>query len=122
MNTAASNLLRSLESLGVLSVRFRVTGLGRCVRHTVPVGVADDENGESKRLTSLSVPELFTAYALSPRKGEYVLNVDGGQLAFIPPTTQRAALAMLKKHRTKSKSPSRHRRGSYSGAHHKLAA
>jgi hypothetical protein len=124
MNTAATNLLRSLEMMGIVSVRFRVVGLGQHVRHTVPLALSDEQKGPPSRLTSLSVAELFNAYALRPRKGEYVLNVDGGQLAFIPPVSPvDAAASAVKKHRFKAKVSLRgRRRGAYSGGHHKLAA
>lgn len=123
MNTAASTLLRSLETLGVLSVRFRVLGLGRQMRHTVPVAISEDQQTSNERLNSLSISDLFNAYALRPRKGDYVLNVEGGQLAYIPPMAPVPSneIATLKKHRSKSKA-ARGRRRSFASSPHKLAA
>lgn len=64
MNTAAANLLRSLDTLGVQSVRFRVLNLGRQLRHTTPVAVADGLPRAGKPFFTLSVPDFFAAYAL----------------------------------------------------------
>src|ERR1051326_563020 len=106
MNTAPSSLLRSLDSLGVQSIRFRVLSSGLHLRHTVPVAHTAEEE-KDKRLSDLSVAGLFSAYSLTPRRGEYELDVENGSLAFIPTSsTQSAAparLALVKKRRAQSK-------------------
>jgi hypothetical protein len=84
MNTSATTLLRALATVGVRSVRFRVLSHD-AHKHTTPVAVLDDEAGSGHRMPRFSVPDLFSAYSLTPRKGYYTLEVDHGQLSFIPP-------------------------------------
>ena len=119
MNTAAAQLLQSLDTLGVQRVRFRILSLGRHLRHTIPVGLSDELPRAGKPLPSLSVPDLFAAYSLPPHKGEYVLDVDDGRLALTPAVPRTVAKF---KGRAKSPSSGRNRRTRLAAAHHKLAA
>lgn len=91
MNTLASSLLHALDVRGIVSLRFRILKLDGGLRHTAPV--ADLEAGRRSRepFAAFSITELFNAYALAPRKGEYVLNVAEGMLAFLPETARRIA-------------------------------
>src|ERR1044071_5788847 len=111
MNTAASSLLHSLDTLGVQSIRFRVLSLGNNLRHTVPI--AHSEDATDKRFSDLSVSGLFSAYSLAPRRGDYVLDVANGSLSFMAiPAAQPAAptrLTLVKKRRPKSKGHAHHK-------------
>jgi hypothetical protein len=85
MNTSASTFLRALATVGVRTVSFRVLSQSDVSKHTTPVAVLDDENGHGCRMPKFSISELFSAYSLTPRKGYYTLEVDHGQLSFVPP-------------------------------------
>lgn len=86
MNTTASTLLRALATVGVRSVRFRVLSQFNAHKHTTPIALLDEEqDGPGHRMPRFSIPDLFNAYALTPRKGCYTLEVDQGQLCFVPP-------------------------------------
>lgn len=113
MNTAATHLLRSLDNVGVQSVNFRVLSLGRALRHTPPVALTAEA---AKCRVGFSITDLFAAYAITPRKGSYELNVENGSLAFTSPAPKwRPRLALMRKRPAKGKA-------SDAGAHHKLAA
>jgi hypothetical protein len=84
MNSAASTLLQTLSMVGVRSVRFRMLSQRDCTKHTTPVALWDKETGEH-RLPRFSVESLFEAYALTPKRGLYTLEVEGGSLSFTPP-------------------------------------
>lgn len=84
MNTSASTLLRALATVGVRSVRFRVLSQHDAHKHTTPIALLDEDEG-GHRMPRFSIPDLFNAYALTPRKGYYTLEVDHGQLSFTPP-------------------------------------
>ena len=122
MNQAAAHLLNSLAGLGVESVRFRILGQGRTLRHTAPVAVPT----RSAKPMQISVIDLFGAYAITPRQGIYELNVANGNLAFTPPTLrtnlQRWGLGLLKKPSRKSKSAKRGTRSAFAAPHHEIAA
>jgi hypothetical protein len=122
MNNAAVNLLRSLDSCGVQSVRFKILGLRRTLRHTSPVTIPANVAASF----ALSVTDVFTAYAIAPRQGAYELNVENGCLAFTPPApraeVKRSRLTLLKKRRAKSKSASRRLRATFAPTPHEIAA
>lgn len=84
MNTTASTLLRALATVGVRSVRFRVLSQYNPNKHTTPIAVLDEDDGTGHRMPRFSIPDLFNAYALMPRKGYYTLEVDQGQLSYEP--------------------------------------
>lgn len=92
MNTSATTLLRSLATVGVRSIRFRVLSQNDAHKHTTPVATLDDDPNAGHRMPRFSIPELFSAYSLTPRKGYYTLEVDHGQLSFIPPKAQPAKM------------------------------
>lgn len=124
MNTLAATLLHSLDSQGIQSLRFRILKLAGGLRHTAPV--ADTDCRSSQRVPAFSISDLFNAFALAPRTGEYVLNVADGLLAFLPATARKLAKPIetrakaLKFTRARQKSTRRHARHLHAGA--KLAA
>jgi hypothetical protein len=93
MNSSASTLLHSLSTVGVRSVRFRILSQNDITKHTTPVAVLDEEgaDGPGHRMPRFSILELFNAYSLTPRKGDYTLEVDHGQLSFTPLTSSSPA-------------------------------
>lgn len=91
MNTTASSLLRALATVGVRSVRFRVLSQYDANKHTTPIAMLDEDDGTGHRMPRFSIPDLFNAYALMPRKGYYTLEVDQGQLSFEPTSARSAA-------------------------------
>ncbi|HEX2853163.1 MAG TPA: hypothetical protein VHO24_07995 [Opitutaceae bacterium] len=91
MNTTASTLLRALATVGVRSVRFRVLSQYNATKHTTPIAMLDEDEGTGHRMPRFSIPDLFNAYALMPRKGYYTLEVDQGQLSYEPPAVHAAA-------------------------------
>jgi hypothetical protein len=122
MNTLASNILQSLGAQGVQSLRFRILKLAGGLRHTTPVADTDTGRRSSQRLPSFSISDLFNAYSLVPRTGEYVLNVAEGLLAFLPATARRLAKPVetrakaLKFTHAKAKITRRHARHLHAGA------
>ena len=124
MNTSASNILKMLSILGVRSLRFRVLKQQDAHRHTVPVAqLEEDRGGGGHRLATFSVPELFGAYSLTPRKGCYTLEVDAGQLSFVPPKPRATKIDdPAPKKRWKPKITRRRTRGKPARASHRLAA
>ncbi|MBI5770312.1 MAG: hypothetical protein HZA93_21230 [Verrucomicrobia bacterium] len=126
MNTLAATILQALDAQGILSLRFRILKLTGGLRHSTPV--ADLETGRHCRnsLNGFSITELFNAYALAPRKGEYVLNVAEGMLAFLPESVRTVAKPVevraraLKFSRSKAKATRRHTRPLHAAA--RLAA
>lgn len=120
MNTAATHLLRSLDNLGVQSVNFRVLSLGRALRHTPPVALTADA---TKCRLGFSIGDLFAAYAITPRKGSYELNVENGCLAFTSPVAiWRPRLALMRKRPVKAKATRRGLRMADAATPQKLAA
>ena len=91
MNTPVLSLLRTLDALGIHSVGFRILSHGKSLRHTSPVALTTQSTRRGAPVSLFSISDLFAAYSLTPRKGEYVLNVDDGCLAFLPETAQRPA-------------------------------
>jgi hypothetical protein len=86
MNTSASTLLRALATVGVRTVHFRVLSQYDAHKHTTPIAMLDEEHeGTGHKMPRFSIPDLFNAYALTPRKGYYTLEVNHGQLSFVPP-------------------------------------
>lgn len=126
MNTLAASILHSLDAQGVQSLRFRILKLAGGLRHSTPV--ADLETGRRCRnlLSGFSVTALFDAYSLAPRKGEYVLNVAEGMLAFVPESVRVIAKPVevraktVKFSRAKTKTARRHTRQVHAAA--RLAA
>jgi hypothetical protein len=121
MNTLASNILQSLGAQGVQSLRFRILKLAGGLRHTTPVADTDTGRRRGQRLPSFSISDLFNAYSLMPRTGEYVLNVAEGLLAFLPATARIAKpvetrAKALKFTHAKSKVTRRHARHLHAGA------
>lgn len=120
MNTTVNTLLGALDALGIQSVGFRILSHGKNLRHTSPVAIAT-ESGRGAPVSRFSISDLFAAYALAPRKGEYVLNVEDGCLAYLPETAQKIAKPIetrakaVKFSRTKAKAPRRHSRHAHSG-------
>jgi hypothetical protein len=91
MNTLATTILHSLDSQGVQSLRFRILKLAGGLRHTTPVPGTGTSRRHAPRLPAFLISDLFNAYSLEPRKGEYVLNVGNGLLAYLPETANRVA-------------------------------
>jgi hypothetical protein len=91
MNTSATTLLRALSTVGVRSIRFRLLSQNDVSKHTTPVAVLDEAEGPGQRMPRFSVAELFSAYSLVPRKGEYTLEVEHGQLSYTPPKARQSA-------------------------------
>ena len=124
MNTIAATILHSLDTLGIQSLRFRILKLTGGLRHTTPV--ADTSRRSGQRVPAFSISDLFSAYALVPRTGEYVLNVEDGLLAFLPATARKLAKPIetraktLKFTRARQKSGRHHARHLHAG--HRLAA
>lgn len=85
MNTSASTLLRALSTVGVRSISFRLLSQSDITKHTTPIAVLDEVDDTEHRMPRFSIAELFSAYALVPRKGYYTLEVDHGQLSYTPP-------------------------------------
>jgi hypothetical protein len=104
MNTSASTLLRALATVGVRSVSFRVLAQFDANKHTTPIAKLDeDDTGAGHRMPRFSIPDLFNAYALMPRKGYYTLEVDQGQLSYQPPAARTAAESDASKKQWKPK-------------------
>jgi hypothetical protein len=93
MNLSASTLLHTLSTVGIRSIRFRILSQNDPSKHTTPVATLDEDNEDtgSHRVPRFSIPELFSAYSLTPRKGEYTLEVGHGQLCYIPAQIRAAA-------------------------------
>ena len=107
-----------LDALGIQSIGFRILAHGKSLRHTSPVVVAA-ESDHRPAISRFSVSDLFAAYALAPRKGEYVLNVEDGNLAYLPEPTETIAkpneirAKAVKFSRARNKSHRRHTRHSH---------
>jgi hypothetical protein len=125
MNTPVHTLLRALEALGIHSIGFRILSHGKCLRHTSPVALTIEATRANPPVSRFSISDLFAAYSLTPRKGEYVLNVEDGCLAYLPETVAKVAKpgairpAAFKASR---KSSHRRRRHAFPGAPARLAA
>ena len=121
MNTPVHSLLRALDALGIQSIGFRVLSHGKCLRHTSPVALAIEPELAKAPVPRLSISDLFAAYALTPRKGEYVLNIEDGRLAYLPEPAPKVAKPIgaranpAKFSRAKAKTSRRHSRHVHTG-------
>jgi len=115
MNSSAAQLLRTLDTLGVQSLRFSILSNGKHLRHSAPVALSTTSDQSASTASALSVVQLFAAYGLTPRKGDYVLNVEDGCLAYLSPAeaqatkTVRPRAASFKRARKKLKAAARRR-------------
>jgi len=115
MNSSAAQLLRTLDTLGVQSLRFSILSNRKHLRHTAPVALSATSDQPAATASALSVPQLFAAYGLTPRKGDYVLNVEDGCLAYLSPAAAQSAktaqprAASFKRARKKLKAAARRR-------------
>lgn len=103
MNTSASTLLRTLSTVGVRSISFRLLSQHDVSKHTTPIATLDEMDGPGQRMPRFSIAELFSAYSLAPRKGYYTLEVDHGQLSYTPAKTREAAKADASHHESTEK-------------------
>jgi hypothetical protein len=84
MNPHSTTLLRALATLRVAEIRFNITRDGDSRHHSMPRARRDGARAVPQPFSLLSVADLFEAYALTPRKGSYILRVADGQLAYEP--------------------------------------
>jgi hypothetical protein len=123
MNASVSHLLKALSLLGAERVRFQILQNGSVQRHTVPVALAAGWSRTGLKLPALSLHELFAAFALVPHQGEYILQVDSGQLTYLPPLPRQPARTVKKPaSRLRLKKSLRRRHRTPAHAPHKLAA
>jgi hypothetical protein len=84
MNPHSATLLRALATLRVTEIRFTITRDGDALHHSTPRALTEGSRAAAQPFPTLSVEDLFEAYALTPRKGTYTLCVADGQLAYEP--------------------------------------
>jgi hypothetical protein len=90
MNPHSATLLRALATLRVSEIRFNITRDGDALHHTTPRALTEGSRAAPQPFPTLSVEDLFEAYALTPRKGAYTLCVADGQLAYEPLAPRKA--------------------------------
>jgi hypothetical protein len=91
MNPHSATLLRALATLRVAEIRFTITRDGDAQQHTTPRALTETSRNGAQPFPTLSVADLFEAYALTPRKGAYTLRVADGQLAYEPIAQRKVA-------------------------------
>ncbi len=99
MNPHSVTLLRALATFRVTEIRFSVIRDGDTLQHSVPRARFDEPRTTEQSFPALSVKELFTAYALPPRKGLYTLRVADGQLVYEAPPARKITKVSVAKTR-----------------------